>query len=78
MSNPEPRDPAKNGFLILQFMRLSGAAFVLFGAAIAAGKITGPPLMGYGLMLLGGFEALIMPGLIARKWKSPDSTGDKD
>ena len=68
---PDP-DPAKMGFLIMQFMRLSGAAFVLFGAAIAAGKISLPPPMGYGLMLLGGFEALVMPGLLARKWKSRD------
>jgi len=70
-NGPAP-DPAKSGFLIMQFMRLSGAAFVLFGAAIAAGKIVAPPPMGYGLMLLGGVEALILPGLLVRKWKSRD------
>ncbi len=65
-------DPARLGFLILQFMRLSGVAFALFGAAIMAGKIHLPPQLGGGLAVFGVVESLLLPALLARKWKSRD------
>ena len=63
-------DPARLGFFILQFMRLSGVAFAVFGAAIMAGKIHLPPQIGAGLIGFGGLETLLLPALLARKWKS--------
>ncbi len=65
-------DPAKLGFMILQFMRLSGVAFALFGAAILAGKIHLPTVIGGGLAIFGVVESLLLPALLARKWKSRD------
>lgn len=63
-------DPARLSFFILQFMRLSGVAFALFGAAIIAGKIHLPPQLGLGLAVFGVIESLLLPALLARKWKS--------
>ena len=63
-------DPARLGFFILQFMRLSGVAFALFGAAILAGKIHLPPPIGLGLVVFGAIESLLLPPLLAAKWKS--------
>ncbi|MDP9055720.1 MAG: hypothetical protein M3N34_00070 [Pseudomonadota bacterium] len=63
-------DPARLGFMILQFMRLSGVAFALFGAAILAGKIHLPAFIGGGLAVFGVVESLLLPALLARRWKS--------
>ncbi len=63
-------DPAKLGFMVLQFMRMSGVAFAVFGAAIMAGKVQLPPQIGLGLVVFGVIEALVLPTLLARKWKS--------
>ncbi|MBU6269616.1 MAG: hypothetical protein KGN34_18875 [Sphingomonadales bacterium] len=63
---------AKTAFLILSFMRLSGAAFAVFGLAIVAGRIALPAFMGLGLVILGAVESLVLPTLLARKWKSRD------
>jgi hypothetical protein len=65
-------DPARLGFMILQFMRMSGVAFAVVGAAIIAGKIHAPPLFGLGLAVFGVIESLVLPALLARKWKSRD------
>lgn len=63
-------DPARLGFMILQFMRLSGVAFAVFGAAIMAGKIHLPHEIGAGLAVFGVIESLLLPALLVRKWKS--------
>lgn len=65
-------DPAKLGFMILQFMRISGVAFAVVGAAIIAGKIHLPPQIGVGLAAFGVVESLLLPALLVRKWKSRD------
>ncbi len=64
------KDPAKLGFMVLQFMRMSGVAFAVFGAAIMAGKVLLPPQIGLGLVVFGVIESLVLPTLLARKWKS--------
>lgn len=64
------KDPARLGFMILQFMRFSGTAFAVFGAAIMAGRIHLPPQIGLGLVVFGVIESLLLPTLLARKWKS--------
>ncbi|MDE2403745.1 MAG: hypothetical protein KGM17_03385 [Sphingomonadales bacterium] len=61
---------ARTAYMILQFMRLSGAAFAVFGLAIVAGKIQLPPPMGIGLIALGAVESLWLPALLARSWKN--------
>ena len=65
-------DPAKLGFMVLQFMRFSGVAFAVFGAAIMAGKVHLPPQIGLGLAAFGVIESLVLPALLVRKWKSRD------
>lgn len=56
--------------LILRFMRVSGAAFAVFGLAVIAGRIHLPAFMGYGLVVLGAVEAAAIPMLLARGWKN--------
>jgi hypothetical protein len=64
-------DPAKARFMAINIVRLTGMALALLGLAIIAGKIGLPREAGYVLFVLGLFEALIVPTLLVRKWKSP-------
>jgi len=62
-------DDARMGFVILQVMRLSGAALAVFGLAVVAGKIALPQPVGLGLIVIGAVECLVVVGLLARSWK---------
>ena len=68
MSQP---DPARARFFILQAIRWSGVAFVLIGLMIMQRRIDLPKEAGYALVLIGLFDALFVPTLLARRWKSP-------
>ena len=62
---------ARSRWMIMQVMRVSGAAFVVVGALIAAGKTSLPPLAGTVLMLVGLLDATVVPLLLARRWRTP-------
>jgi hypothetical protein len=61
---------SRQGFLILQVMRISGIAFAFFGLAVIGQRILLPPPLGYALLAIGMVEALVVPTLLARKWRS--------
>lgn len=73
MSNPTPSDPAKARWMIIQVVRLTGVAMVLFGILIMAGRIDLPKVAGTVLALVGLVEALVLPLVLARAWKTPDA-----
>ena len=64
-------DPAKARFLVLQVLRWSGLAMVLAGLLILRHRIDLPEVAGQALIVVGLFDALIAPTLLARRWKSP-------
>ncbi len=64
-------DPAKARFFALQAMRWVGAALAVFGLLIITRKVDLPKEAGYVLFLIGLVDALIMPSVLARRWKSP-------
>ncbi|MFT4026870.1 MAG: hypothetical protein QM676_08730 [Novosphingobium sp.] len=69
---PDPaRDPAQARFFAIQAVRLAGVAQVLLGIAVIYGKLDWPMLAGYFLFLNGLFDALFLPTLLARRWKTP-------
>lgn len=70
IDNREP-DPAKRRFFIIQALRLSGVAMVMTGMLIFTGKIALPAAAGYVLAVIGLIDALIMPTVLSRKWKTP-------
>lgn len=70
MTEPTP-DPAKARFMIMNVVRLSGIAVALLGLAIIAGKLDLGREIGAFLFIFGLFEALFMPTILARRWKSP-------
>ena len=64
-------DPAKAKFIAIQALRWSGLALVLLGLLILYGEIDLPEVAGYVLLVVGLLDALIMPGILARLWKTP-------
>lgn len=64
-------DPAKRRYFTMQAVRLAGVVMVLLGIAVLRGKLPWPELLGYFLVLNGLFDALFLPGLMARRWKTP-------
>jgi hypothetical protein len=55
-------------------MRWSGVALVILGLMIITGRIGLPDIpkeAGYVLFVVGLIDALIMPTVLARRWKSP-------
>ena len=68
MSQP---DPARARFFIIALVRWSGVALVMLGLLVVRRRIDLPAVAGYGLLLVGIVDALIVPTLLARRWKSP-------
>lgn len=69
---PQDDDPAKGRFMFMQMMRLGGLLLVFGGILIISGTVTGPPALGYGLLVLGVVEFFIMPIMLAKRWKTPE------
>ncbi len=68
----DPDTLARNRFFVIAAMRLGGVAMLVIGLMVVAGRITAiPPVAGYALVLIGLADFLIVPRLLARRWRSP-------
>jgi hypothetical protein len=68
---PEDRT-ARSRFFVIGAVRLAGAVTVALAVAIAYGRIDGVPgEVGYGLLVLGVIELLVLPQMLVARWKSP-------
>lgn len=67
---PEP-DPARSRWIAIQAMRWIGLVLVGVGLLVVNHRIDLPEIAGYVLVGVGLFDALIMPTILARRWKSP-------
>ncbi|MBS0481926.1 MAG: hypothetical protein JSR96_07165 [Proteobacteria bacterium] len=68
MSQP---DPARQRFIVLQLLRLSGAVFALLGLLIVARRVDMPIAAGYAFLIVGFVDLFVVPLLLAKRWKSP-------
>jgi hypothetical protein len=74
MPDPDSDEQRARGrFMALQMLRLSGIALIVFGVLVVAGKLSLPAIAGYIMLAVGAVDALILPNVLARKWKSPPS-----
>ncbi len=64
-------DPAKARWLAIQAVRWSGFGIFVLGLLVYAGKIGLPEIAGYVLMGVGLIDALFMPSVLARIWRTP-------
>ncbi|MEM8695645.1 MAG: hypothetical protein AAGE05_06445 [Pseudomonadota bacterium] len=71
---PEDRERlAKSRFQTLQLLRFTGIIVMIIGMWIWAGDILregGWPMLGIPVFAIGLFESLVLPTILAQKWKS--------
>lgn len=68
---PGSSDPARARFILLNVVRLNGAFIVALGAANIGQRWVEPAdAIGTALLLVGAIEILLVPRLLARRWKS--------
>lgn len=75
--NDDQERRAKTRFMLLSFMRLTGALMMVAGFIVISGKwdLAGADqnrIIGTILVLLGAVEFALMPLLFARQWKRQD------
>ena len=63
---------ARQRFMLLQLIRLGGAAMAMIGAVIISGRWIEMPMLGYALLVIGAVEFFVLPNLIAKGWRTPD------
>ena len=68
----EQEQRARQRFMLLQIVRLGGAAMAMIGAVIISGRLIDMPALGYALLVLGALEFFLLPNLIAKGWRTPD------
>jgi hypothetical protein len=69
---PEEETKAQQRFLVLNLIRISGAVMLVIGLAIIANGLFGLPVAaGYALLVIGIVDFMLVPLLLAKRWKSP-------
>lgn len=68
--SPEEEAKAKQRFIVINAVRMSGVLLILLGIAIAHGVIGLPAMAGYVFAGLGMIEVFVIPQVLARKWRS--------
>lgn len=63
---------ARQRFMLLQMVRMGGAAMALIAAVIISGRLIDMPMLGYALLVLGAAEFFVLPNLISKSWRTPD------
>ena len=68
---PEEETKAQYRFLVLNIVRITGAIMFVLGLAIIANGVFGlPKAAGYVLFLVGIVDFMLVPLLLAKRWKS--------
>jgi len=68
-------DPARARFFIIQAARLSGVVLTLLGMAIWRGDLVEPggsPVVGGVIIVAGLIDLVLVPKVLARRWRSPE------
>lgn len=69
-------DPAKNRYMVMMALRVAATLMVVGGVVLAFGERQWldpetQRIVGYGLMLVGFFDLLVVIPMLLRRWRSP-------
>ena len=73
MADPVSEETARNRWAVIQALRLGGVALVLVGILIRYEVIPAPMAVGFVLMAIGLIDVVLVPMLLARRWRTPPS-----
>lgn len=62
---------ARNRFLVISAVRFAGTAMVVIGLLVVGGAIPEPTWAGYIMIAVGFADLLIVPQVLASKWRTP-------
>jgi len=69
---PDTPDPARSRFILLTVLRVSGVALMLCGMGVMVkGMMQQSDLIGGMIFAIGCIEGLILPRMLARRWRTP-------
>lgn len=72
MTPDEKEAQARIRYFVMTFARIAGAALVMFGIVITAGRFEGVPVAaGYVMVVAGLIDIAVVPRMLARKWRTP-------
>ena len=72
MDDPQANDAAaRNRWLAMNAIRLSGAVMVMIGILMLRNVIPSPQWAGYLVLAIGLADVFVVPQVLARKWRSP-------
>ena len=67
-------DPARGRFAILMAVRFAGVAVALLGVVNTARRVIEPAdVVGTGLVVIGMAGMLVVPRILARRWRTPSA-----
>ncbi len=70
--NESRPDPARARFLVLNLVRLGGVALAFVAVSIMARRWVEPAeLVGGALLVVAALDVLLVPRLLARRWRTP-------
>jgi type VI protein secretion system component VasK len=69
-------DPARSRYMVLMAMRAVATLMIVAGVVLAFGERQWlepetQRMLGYGLLLVGFFDLLVVVPMMLRRWKSP-------
>lgn len=64
-------DQARGRWAVIQAVRIAGVVMTVVGLFIVNGNIPAPEIAGYVLLAAGLVDVLLVPTLLARKWRTP-------
>lgn len=72
MTSQEKDIQARNRYFVISFARLAGVLMAVMGVVISAGRIEGiAPAIGYVIAVIGLVDMVVVPRMLARKWRTP-------
>ena len=72
MTPPDDDKLARNRFMVINAVRLTGVGMILFGVLVVRGVVGLPQMAGIVLLVLGVLETFLMPTMLARVWNTND------
>ena len=70
-------DPARNRFFAIQALRLGGVALVIVALLALKGVVPLPQIAAWPILVVGLADILVVPALLARRWRTPPQNEDR-
>jgi hypothetical protein len=71
MADPVDDTRARNRWAAINVARLGGVALTVLGIMVLSGEVELPRVAGWIALVVGLAGALVLPGVLVRRWRTP-------